>query len=192
MASHPVIDGYLAGLAGRLPSSTVDELADGLTEAWLQGQLAGLGPDDAARAAVTEFGEPDLVVDAFVAQSPGRRAARVLLATGPVAGASWAASLITTKAWTWPVPPFVALGLGLGLACVVATLAMAASSRHSYRRARLGGLGAMGVLTLDLVVPTAVLLATPTMAWPLAVGVLVCASRIGLVLRLLPPAIARR
>jgi hypothetical protein len=39
----------------------------------------------------------------FTRQAPGRRAARLLLATGPLVGACWAAALTSGRAWTWPV-----------------------------------------------------------------------------------------
>ena len=82
MASHPLIDDYVTGLARRLPADTVDELGDGLTEAWQQHLDAGLSPTEAARTAIAEFGTPDQITDAFVAQAPGRRRALLLLATG--------------------------------------------------------------------------------------------------------------
>jgi hypothetical protein len=44
------------------------------------------------------------VIGEFTRQAPARRAARILLATGPVAGASWAAALIFSHAWTASPP----------------------------------------------------------------------------------------
>ena len=66
MAGHHLIAAYLTALTRRLPADPVDELRDGLTETYQRHRLAGLDPDAAARAAVTEFGEPELVIAAFV------------------------------------------------------------------------------------------------------------------------------
>ncbi|MCI0690300.1 MAG: hypothetical protein L0Y54_24135, partial [Sporichthyaceae bacterium] len=104
MASHQLIDAYLAELGARLPADTIDELADGLTETWQHHLRLGINPDQAARAAIAEFGTTQQINDAFVASAPGRRTARMLLATGPLAGICWGTSLITAKAWTWPIP----------------------------------------------------------------------------------------
>ena len=161
MAGHDLIDAYLATLARRLPTEVVDELADGLAETWQSHVGRGLRPAAAARAAIAEFGTPDQVVDAFVRQAPGRRTARLLLASGPVAGVCWGASLRGAHAWTWPVPRPAAALFGAALVAVAAALAVAATSRHSYRRTRLGGIGAFGLLVLDATMVSAALLAAP-------------------------------
>ena len=44
MASHQLIDDYLARLAQRLPADAVDELADGITETWQHHLAAGRSP----------------------------------------------------------------------------------------------------------------------------------------------------
>ena len=98
-------------------------------------------------------GTPEQITDAFVAQAPSRRTALLLLATGPVAGACWGASLIQSRAWTWPIPHPAAIAFGSALLLVVATLAAAATSRHSYRRTRLAGVGGLGLLMLDAASP---------------------------------------
>jgi hypothetical protein len=191
MASHELIDGYLADLARQLPPHTVDELADGLMEAWRHRLNAGLAPTAAARAAIAEFGTPDLVTRAFVAQAPGRRAAVLLLASGPVVGACWGASLVTARAWTWPVPAPAAVLLSAVLLTVVAALVTAATSRSSLRRTRLGAVGGIGIVALDAAMITAVLLLAPALVWPMLVAVPVSLTRIGLTLRFLPRTFAR-
>jgi hypothetical protein len=55
-----------------------------------------------------------------------RAAARLLLATGPVVGACWAAALILIRAWAWPVPAVARLSFGTVL--LLAVLALAARS----------------------------------------------------------------
>ncbi|MFI5489095.1 permease prefix domain 1-containing protein [Micromonospora echinaurantiaca] len=190
MASHQLIDAHLNALARRLPPDAVDELADGLTETWQHHLAAGLSPTDAARVAITEFGSVDQIAHAFVVQSPSRRTARRLLATGPLVGVCWGTTLVVAHAWNWPVPPPAAALLGIALLAVVATLITSATSRHSYRRARLGDAGGLGLVALDVVMVAAILLAAPTPVWPMLVAVPVSLARIGLTLRSLPAGIA--
>ena len=170
MAGHVLIDQYLGTLARALPADVVDELADGLEEAWRQRLGEGLEPGEAARAAVSEFGTPDLVVGAFVAQSAGRRTARALLASGPIAGAAWGSALLAALAGHWHVPPVAAALFGGALVIVVACLLAAVATRRSYRGTRLGVLGAFGVLTIDVAAIGAVLAARPELVWPVLVA----------------------
>ena len=186
MAGHQLIDDHLAVLAHRLPADAVDELADGLMETWQHRCDAGLPPDQAAHAAVAEFGTPEQITRAFVAQAPGRRTARLLLATGPVVGACWGASLIAAHVWAWPVPGTVAALFGLALVGVVAALLASATARHSYRRTRLGTAGGLGLVALDAAVITMALVVAPTLAWPVAVAISASLARIGLTLCHLP------
>ncbi len=186
MAGHPLIEAYRAGLTHRLPADVVDELADGLTETWQHHLTAGSPPESAARAAIAEFGALDQVVDAFVTQSFGRRIARLLLSTGPVVGACWGAGLVSARPSGWPLPALAAIPLGVALLVVVGTLMVAATSRHNYYRARLGIVGGLGLIVLDLVLLTVIVVATPTPAWPLLAGTAASLARIGLVLRSLP------
>lgn len=188
MASHQLIDAHLGVLARRLPAGVVEELADGLTETWQHHLAAGLPPADAARAAIAEFGSVDQITDAFVVQSPSRRTARMLLATGPLVGACWGVSLVASHAWNWPVPVPAAAVFGLTLLAVVAALITSATSRRSYRRARLGDAGGLGLVALDLAMVAAVLLVAPTLVWPMFMAVPASLARIGLTLRSLPRA----
>ncbi len=186
MASHQLIDSYLAGLAGRLPADTVDELADGLTETWQHHLANGLSPDQAARATIAEFGTADRIADEFVAQAPGRRIARLLLATGPVMGGCWGVTLITAKVWTWPIQPPLAAAYALALLMVVLALLTAATSRHSYRRTRLGAAGALTLVVLDAAMIAGVAVLAPLLVWPMAVAIPASLARIGLTVRALP------
>ena len=77
------------------------------------------------------------------------------------------------------------------LLAVVAALGAAASSRCSYRRTRLGGVGGLGLLVLDAALLVGVVLLAPALVWPMAVAVPVSIARIGLILRALPPALTR-
>lgn len=183
MARHALIDVYLAKLAGRLPADAIEELDDGLTETWQRLCAEGHAPDAAARQAVTEFGSADEIVDAFVAHAPGRRAARLLLATGPVVGAVWGAALMASRFWTWPNAAALAPAVGVVLILAVLILVAAATASHSYRRTQLGEVGALGVLVLDGALLVAVSTATTAFAWPLVVAVMISAARIVFVLR---------
>ena len=186
MASHQLIDTYLAALAQRLPADTVDELADGLIETWQHHLSRGLTSERAAQSAIAEFGGADRVADEFIVQAPGRHLARLLLATGPVMGACWGASLITAKAWTWPIPASVGAIYAVVLLSVVAVLIAAATSRHSFRRTRLGTVGALAIVVLDVTMIAAVAYLAPMLVWPMAIALPASLGRIGLVLQLMP------
>lgn len=183
MAGHISIDTHLAVLADRLPPAVVDELADGLIETWRTLVDSGLDPDAAAETAVIDFGDPDQIVAAFVAQAPGRRIALYLLLTAPLVAASWAATLLAARAWTWPIPLSVAALLGVTLVAVIVALVTSASSRHSYRRTQLGAAGGAGVLTVDVGMLTVVAIAGPAFVWPMAAAILASTVRIALTLR---------
>lgn len=191
MASHHLIDEYLADLASRLPADAVDELTDGLLEAWRDRLADGLDPSAAAHAAIAEFGTVGEVTAAFVAQAPGRRAALVLLATGPVVGACWGAGLVVARAWTWPIPTVAAVSFALGLLAVVACLGAAATSRRSYPRTRFGVAGGLGLVLLDLTMLVAVLLLAPAVVWPMLAAMCASITRIGFTLHAVPAAFIR-
>jgi hypothetical protein len=189
MASHELIDSYLAGLARRLPADAVDELTDGLVETWRHYLGRGLTQERAAHAAIADFGSADRVADEFVAQAPGRHIARLLLATGPVMGLSWGASLITAKVWTWPIPVSIGAIYAVVLFSVVASLIAAATSSHSYRRTRLGTGGALALLVLDATMIATAIAVVPMPVWPMALAILASAARIGFTLRSMPKAL---
>jgi hypothetical protein len=71
MAGHPLIAAELEALAQRLPSQAVEELADGLAEAY-EYQLHEHGdPAAAARAAIAAFGDADTVTAPSAAKHRG-------------------------------------------------------------------------------------------------------------------------
>jgi hypothetical protein len=191
VAGHQLIEDHLSRLARHLPTNTIDELADGLAETWHHHLAAGLPREDAARAAISEFGTPEQITAAFIAQAPGRRTARVLLATGPPIGICWGASLITAQVWTWPIPALAALTAAVALLAVVVALVLAATSRRSYRRTRLGAIGAVGLLALDAAMLAGAVLIAPTPVWPMALAIPASLARIGLTVRTLPSVLTR-
>ena len=86
MPGLSLIAGYLDTLSGQLPRPVVEELAGGLEETYRRHLSLGLTPDAAAAAAVAEFGAPELIAAQFARAHPARRAARHMLATGPLVG----------------------------------------------------------------------------------------------------------
>lgn len=183
MAEHHLIDDYLTTLARRLPTDAVDELADGLAETNQHYLSRGLDPEHAAKAAIAEFGAPDVVLAAFVHQSPGRRAALAMLVSGPVVGICWGASLIAGHAWTWAIPLPVKVAVGATLLAVIGTLAIAATSRRNYSRTKISAIGGLGLILLDLTVLTAVLLVAVPIVWPMILAIPASAIRLALTAR---------
>jgi hypothetical protein len=174
-----LIGEYLAELSAGLTGSIVDELADGLDQTY-QGYLGqGLAPEAAAQAAVAEFGEPRIIIAAFADASRGRRAARKLLAAGPTVGTCWAIALITTRAWTWPVPVAAPVAFGAALVTVIGLLSAAAIGSHYRLVRRTAAAACAGTALLDVTMACTVLVIAPALAWPVAVAVVLSAARSG-------------
>ena len=186
-----LIDDYLAGLHRRLPAALAEEAAAGLLETYEHHLASGAGDQEAAHAALAEFGDLAIVAGEFTRQAPGRRAARLLLATGPVAGACWAAALILSRAWTWPVPATARLAFGAVLLLAILALLVAATSQHSYQRTRLAMLASPLILTLDVTAVAAVVLAAPAPTLALRIAVAVSVGRIAFTAWTLPRLAAR-
>jgi hypothetical protein len=182
---------YVTSLHQRLPVTIADKVADGLIETYEHHLASGADEQAAAQAAVAEFGDLETVVGEFTRQAPGRRAAWLLLATGPVAGACWAAALILSRAWTWPVPAAVRLSFGAILLLAVLALAVAATSQNSYQRTRLTAAASAVILVLDVTAVAAVLLAAPAPTVPLGTAVGVGLGRIAFTTWTLPCLAAR-
>jgi hypothetical protein len=185
-----LISAYLADLRRRLPAGITEELADGLATAFEQHLASGLGGDDAARAAVAEFGDAGRLAADFTRHAPGRSAARLMLASGPAVGACWGAALIAAHAWTWPLPTTARLAFGAALLLAVMVLAGAATSRRSYRRTRLAVPGGIVLIVLDMTMIAAVLTVAPAVSWILAIAVTASLTRVGLAARLVPRVLA--
>jgi hypothetical protein len=89
---------YVADLATRLGGprrrreAILAELRDGLDHATEDHTAAGLTPDQAAAAAIAQFGTPQAVADAFggeLATAYARRTIAWYIATGPLVGIWW-------------------------------------------------------------------------------------------------------
>lgn len=187
MSEPSLIRDYLAALSAHLPAHIVEELADGLDQTHRHYLKQGLDVDAAAGAAIAEFGEPPVILAAFTRASPARRAARTLLATGPVVGGCWAAALITGRAWTWPVPAGARILFGVTLITVIGLLAAAALGRQYRSVGRAGTAGCVGIAALDMGMLIAVTLAVPAVVWPLILAMTVSAARITFTARTLRP-----
>ena len=183
MPGPRLIDDYLASLSADLPGRIVEELADGLDETYRSHLSHGLGPDAAARAAVAEFGAPQVIMAAFTNASRGRRAARRLLAAGPAVGLWWAIVLITARAWTWPVPIVARVLFGAVLIITIGLLAAAALGRRYRLVCRAAAAACVGTAILDAVMTGAVLINATVLMWPMAVAVVLSASRSAFAMR---------
>ncbi|MET9240929.1 hypothetical protein [Nonomuraea sp. NPDC003709] len=192
MAGHELIAAQLAILAERLPAQAVEELADGLQEAY-EARLAELhDPDVAARAAIAEFGDADTITAAFVRESPWRRMALTLLATGPIMGVVWGPTLLSARVWDWPIPLVVRIAYGMVLVGAALTLLTVARAKHAYRRTRIATLAAAtGLITLDIGMIAAAMSMSSSVVWPLLVAVPASLIRILATLRAMPAALTR-
>jgi hypothetical protein len=182
-----LISDYLTALSAQLPAPIVEELADGLDHTRQHYLDQGFDPAAATDAALAEFGEPHVIVAAFTCLSPARRAARRLLATGPIIGACWAGVLITSRAWTWPAPSAGRLLFGAALITVIGLLASAAFGSQYRSVSRAAAAGCVGITALDTAMLITVTLAMPAVTWPFILAVTASAARMVFTTRTLRP-----
>lgn len=190
MAESSLIGDYLAALSAQLPAPVVAELADGLQQTRQRYLGQGLDANAAFRAALAEFGEPQVILAAFTRASPARRAARRILATGPVVGACWGMALIINRAWTWPVPVTVPALLGMALITAIGLLAAAAFGSHYRSVGRAAAMGCLGIIALDAAMLIAITLAVPAVIWPVIVAMAASTARLTFTTRTLPSVLA--
>jgi hypothetical protein len=106
------------------------------------------------------------------------RLARILIATGPVVGGCWAATLITARAWDWSIPLAAPVLVGLLLAASVAMLATASLTPRYQSQRRAGIAGCFAIAVLDATaITTAMLLALDT-RWLVAIAICLSAVRL--------------
>lgn len=115
VSAEQAIGPYLAEIANRMSGPArargdiVAELGTGLADAADAYRAAGLGPAQAARAAIAEFGSPGQVADGFrgeLTAASARRTALALMATGPLIGALWAAAALASHIGAQFAPPW--------------------------------------------------------------------------------------
>ena len=191
MPGPSLISDYLRELSAQLPGQVVEELADGLNDTCEHYLDDGLDPDAAASAALAEFGDPQVIIAAFTRLSSPQRAARRLLLTGPVIGVCWGAALITSRAWTWPVPNVARLLLGVTLLSVIGLLAAAAFGRQYRAVGRVGIAGCIGIAAIDTAMIITVAFVIPVLLWPVIPALAASALRLAYTTRTLRPILTR-
>jgi hypothetical protein len=190
VAKPGLIASYEAILRAELPLPLAEEVSDGLAEAYDKYQRLGLVADDAAQAAVAEFGSAQAVVQAFSRASPARRIARTLLVTGPLVGMCWALVLITGKAWEWP-DPVLARWLGGSLLVASIFVLVTATLAHRCRTVRrAGAAGCLGLAVLDMSMITAVVATGLGLRWLTVMAIVASATRLMYMARAIPPMLA--
>ena len=178
MADDGLIAAYRHDLLARLPPELAAEVCDGLTDAQEEFVRRGLSPDQAAAAAIAEFGHPGTVAEAFRRASPVLRLARTLIATGPVVGAWWAVTLITARAWDWSIPIAAPVLAALLLAASVVMLATASLTPRYQSLRRAGIAGCLGIAVLDVTVITTAMLLAPDVRWLVVIAICLSAARL--------------
>ncbi len=186
MAEPRLIANYRAILCAELPLALAEEVSDGLGDTYAKYLRRGMAADDAAQAAVGEFGDARAVVEGFSRASAARRVAQELLMTGPAVGTCWAAMLITSRAWEWPVPVIARLLLGGLLVASVIVLVTAVRARRYWTVRRSGAVGCIGLAALDVSLITGVMVSWPGMRSLAVIAILASAARLMCIARVLP------
>lgn len=101
-------------------------------------------------------------------------------------GACWGTALVSARAWAWPVPGGARIAFAAALLAAIGGLALAAASRHGYRRTRHTAPAGAGLAVLDTAMITAALLAAPALAASLILAAAGSTARIGYTIRSLP------
>jgi hypothetical protein len=191
MAGHRLIAAQLAILADRLPAQAVEELADGLQEAYETRLAEPSDPDTAARAAIADFGDADTITAAFIRESPWRRMAPGLLATGPFMGAVWGLTLLSGQVWDRPIPWAVRIVYGAALIAIVLTLLTVTREERAYRRTRTAMLAAaFGLMVLDGLALAALVTMAAAPGWAATLAATACLTRILATIRRIPAVLA--
>jgi hypothetical protein len=183
MAKPSVIEDYLTALSAELPASIVEELSDGLDLTRQRYLDQGLEPAAATDAALTEFGDPNVILAEFTRLSPARRAARTLLATGPVVGGCWGIALISGRAWSWPVPVVVRIMLGIALLTIIGSLAAAALGQQYRSVGKACVAGCAGIAAIDVAALVTVPLVTPAVTLPIVLAMAASLARLTMAAR---------
>lgn len=178
MPGPGLIEDYIAALSAQLPHQVVEELAGGLDDTVQHYLARGLDPGAAVRAAIAEFGEPQVIIAGFTLVHPARHAARRLLAVGPAVGACWAVVLLTGHAWTWVVPIPARVAAGVALLAVIGLLAAAAAATRYRLAARAGTGGCIGIAVLDAALIAGTIAAAPSVTRAVIVALAASSARI--------------
>jgi hypothetical protein len=203
-AAGPAVERYLAEVTARLPgparaqADIVAELRSGLMDAADASRSAGLPPAQAAGAAISEFGDPAQIADAFraeIAASQARHVAVTLLVTGPLVGLLWMATAAASHLgihfgppWHWtglsPVLHLVALAIAVTACAALAGIAttgrltrwLPPRPRRAPTAAAVAGFGAIGADGLGLALLAAQLATAPGRLSPVLAAAAAVAS----------------
>jgi hypothetical protein len=208
MASSPsrpeAVTSYLAAINAGIPwwlrrrGAALRELADGLDDAISDLHGRGLSIDEAANRAVTESGPPSVVADAFTATlsaAHARHTALALMASGPLIGGFWLATLVPGQ----PPPTLLAqippLGPVIIAAIVVSALTLLVTGPARLRPAwirqpphRLAALACAcavigDILVLGTATVTAATAPTAVTGWLLGFAIALSSARIAVTQR---------
>jgi hypothetical protein len=128
------VAGYLAEIDARLPGPrrprrrVIAELRDGLATATAEYVVAGLPAQQAADAAIAQFGSPRVVADAFAAELATAYARRTIaryVLTGPLVGIWW---LLLLHPQPWRTGPIALLAAIPVLPLIVIAIAAAGAT----------------------------------------------------------------
>jgi hypothetical protein len=205
-AARPALEDYMDELAGGLPASRrarraiLAEVGDGLADTVEKHQAEGATPDQAATAAIEEFGSPRALAAQFATELAGVTAHRVglaLICTGPVVGLVWLAAFIARGGglgWRGELTamlstiPTYAIVLALVVpAALVATAGAGTASRRLPVGPRLAAaaasFAAVGCMVGDVTLITGLIVSTlrgVDESWLAAVAVLFSSVRLTL------------
>ena len=140
---------------------------------------------------MAEFGDPHVIVAEFTRVNPARRGARRLLLTGPIVGGCWAAVLIITRAWAWPIPVPARITFGLALLTGIGLLAAAALGTRYRHAVHASIAGCLVVIALDTLMVASATLAIPSVTQVTAGAMLASSARIALSVQTLRPILTR-
>jgi hypothetical protein len=126
-----ILGRYLADIGSRLhgPRRTrtaiLAEIRDGLDQATADHAARGLGPVEAATTAVSQFGDPRAVAEAFtgeLATAYARRTITAFIITGPLVGIWW---LLLLHPQPWPSTPAALIAAIPAVPLIAAAIATA-------------------------------------------------------------------
>lgn len=171
MAEPQLITTQLHALRSRLPEHLYEEVADGLLETYQAQLKRHPQPADAARAAVTEFGDADTITRATCLNSSWHHLSTVLLTTGPALGGIWAVTLLSQQTWVTSLPDEIRICYGAALLTAIALLLSGRLETHAYQKGHRQVLAASIVLiVLDLTMCAVVLHSTATIGGAAAIA----------------------
>lgn len=179
MAEPELITTQLQALRSRLPDQLYEEVADGLLETY-QAQL-GHHPDpaDAARAAVSEFGDVDTVTRVMCLNSSWHHLSTVLLSTGPALGGIWAVTLLNQQTWVSSLPDGVRICYGAALLTAIALLLSGRLETRAYQKGHRQVLSASIVLIgLDLTMCAALIQSPATISGAAVIALIASLLRV--------------